>query len=201
MPDLTDQEIIIGCLARDRQVQEAFVIHFSNLVYSAIQGTIKLKNMAISQNDLEDLHNTVFVKLFEKNCRKLKQYKGKNGCSLSSWIRLITVRIVIDHFRKTKDALVQPEKARNFTYIEDFAADIPEPLKVLEQKEQLHLLEEGLKSLLARDRLFLELHCFQGLPINQVAGILNISMENAYSLKTRATTRLKKIIQKKERSP
>ncbi len=201
MPDLTDKEILKGCLAGDRQVQEEFVIHFSSLVYSAIQGTIKLKNIAISRNDIEDLHNTVFVKLFEKNCKKLKQYKGKNGCSLSSWVRLIAARTVIDHNRKTKDAFAQPEKSRNFTFIEDFATNISGPLKVVEQKEQYHLLEEGLKSLLPRDRMFLELHCFKGLPINQVAGILNISMANAYSLKTRATARLKKIIQKKEGFP
>jgi hypothetical protein len=95
-----DRQLLTRCLDGDRGASEAFVKKFSGLVYRSAQHTLILKGVAFNKQDLEDLHNTVFLQLFENNLKKLRQYQGKNGCSLSSWIRLVAVRIVLNHFRK-----------------------------------------------------------------------------------------------------
>ena len=192
MEHSTDQDILSRCISGDRQGQEAFVRQFSDLVYRTLQHLFKTKIIPHSRLDLEDLHNTVFVKLLEKRCKKLRQYKGKNGCSLSSWIRLITVRTALDHFRKSRtDVLGREEKVQSLDIMFSLAGETPEPWAEMEKAEKSRLIQEGLGALLPRDQLFLKLHCMEGLSIREVASILNISEGNAHSVKHRAIKRLR----------
>jgi RNA polymerase sigma factor (sigma-70 family) len=192
MEHLTDQVIYAGCISGDRHSQEAFVRRFSNLVYRSIQYTLRIRDISCSQSDLEDLHNTVFVKLFDRKCKKLRQFKGKNGCSLSSWIRLISVRTVLDSVRKGRtDALTRKNSVLSLDALADMKSEAPEPLTVMNKGEQSRMIRKGLLSLLPRDRLFLKLHCLRGLSIREVAVILRISEGNAHSLKHRAIKRLR----------
>jgi RNA polymerase sigma factor (sigma-70 family) len=192
MAHLTDQDILFGCISGNRQAQEAFVCQFSDLVYRTLQYVFKTRNIPCSQLDLEDLHNTVFLKLLDKGCKKLRQYKGKNGCSLSSWIRLITVRTAFDDFRKSRtDALARGEKVQSLDTMFTLAGETTQPWALMEKAEQSRLIQEGIQALLPRDRLFLKLHCMEGLSIKEVASILKISEANAHSVKHRAIERLK----------
>jgi len=187
-----DRRLLKRCISGDRKAREKFVIRFSNPVYQCIQFTLKARHISFSQQDLEDLHNTVFLNLYDKRCKKLRQYKGKNGCSVFSWIRLITVRTVIDYIRKAgRDVIVRPPNEYTFDNLPDLVYDGLEPLARMEKAEQKELLMKGLESLTPRDRLFLKLHCLHGVSIQKVAEILQISENNAYSLKHRATDRLK----------
>jgi RNA polymerase sigma factor (sigma-70 family) len=56
-------------------------------------------------------------------------------------------------------------------------------------------VNQGLKLLAPRDRLFIKLHCLKELPIGEVAGILGVTENNAYSIKHRALHRLKSALQ------
>ena len=189
-----DKILFIGCCKGDRAAQEALVRQFSNLVYSIILKTFKARAYECTSQDLEDLHNTVFMRLLERRCRRLRQFKGKNGCSLASWIRVITVRTVINHLRQRRDALSRPSRLDSGDMLIHLHADIPEPWQVLDRMEKNEMIHKAMKSLPPRDRLFLKLHCFEDLSIREVAGMLQISENNAYSLKYRAIKRLKAII-------
>ena len=192
MEHLTDQALLAGCISGNRLTQETFVKQFSNLVYTSVQYILRVRIISYCRSDLEDLHNTIFVKLFERGCKKLRQYKGKNGCSLSSWIRLIAIRTVIDHIRKERtDALNWKEGALSLDPFINIKSKTPEIWTLTNKAQQFNLIREGLRSLLPRDRLFIKLHCLEGLSISEVAGMLRISEGNAYSLKHRAIKRLK----------
>ena len=195
MNDSTDKDLIAGCLTGNRDALETLVKRFSNSVYRAIQYVFKVKNIPYSQLDLEDLHNSVFLHLFESHCKKLRQYKGTNGCSLYSWIRLITVRKVIDHLRKRGiDALNHKKTNLPIEVLTDLRAERSNPLDTIEREDQMRLIRDGMKALLPRDRLFLKLHSLKGLSIQEVAAIMSISEQNAHSIKHRAIKRLKSLI-------
>lgn len=187
-----DSRLLTGCISGHRETQDAFVRRFSSLVYSAVQHTVRLRHFSVPLSEIEDLHNNVFVRLFEKRCKKLRQYRGENGCSLASWIRLVAVRTVLDHIRKARtDALALQERLVPLEDILSAGAENPEPWALMDHKEEARVLLDGLRALSVRDRLFLKLHCMQGLSIAQVAGILKVTEANAYSLKHRAIKRLK----------
>jgi DNA-directed RNA polymerase specialized sigma24 family protein len=61
----------------------------------------------------------------------------------------------------------------------------------MESAEQEELVHAGMRSLAPRDRLFMKLHIDQGLPVEEVAEALRISVQNAYVVKHRAVERLK----------
>jgi len=193
----SDSDIVIKSISGDMQIREEFVRRFSNLVYWSIQGALKAKTFHYSQSDLEDLHNTVFVRIFEKRCKKLRQYRGENGCSLTSWIRLVTVRIVLDHIRSSRrEVLTQQKNVFPIDLMPDLQEDAPETWALMEMKERKRRVLDGLKMLLPRDQLFLKLHFLEGRSIREVAALLGLSEANAHSVKHRAVNRLKtKIIQ------
>jgi len=95
-----DRALLSRCFSGDREAEETLVRQYSNLVYYAVQRTLMMRHVPYNSQDLEDLHNTIFLRLFEAKGKKLRQYQGKNGCSLATWIRTVAARTVLDHLRK-----------------------------------------------------------------------------------------------------
>jgi RNA polymerase sigma-70 factor, ECF subfamily len=189
-----DKELLAGCFKGEIRAREAFVIRFSNLVYTTIQQAFKAQQVPYIRQDLEDLHNTIFVRLLERHCRRLRQYKGKNGCSLPSWIRMISVRTVIDYLRCRSDALSRTSKLDAIEDLKELADERTEQWTILDRAEKMRFIEKGMEVLLPRDQLFIRLHCFKGLSMKEIAGILKVSENNAYLIKHRAIKRLKTIL-------
>ncbi|MFC1799194.1 RNA polymerase sigma factor, partial [Thermodesulfobacteriota bacterium] len=129
-----DDREILGCLlSGDRAAAELFVQRFSNLIYHSIQHVFKIRHLAYDPAVLEDLHNTVFLLLFENDCRKLRQYQGRNGCSLATWIRLIAVRSMLNYFRKKGfDAVSGRNNRMSLEDIPELCSDKSESEKALE---------------------------------------------------------------------
>lgn len=190
--DADDRELLDACIAGDPDAGETMVRRFSNLVYATIQKTLASKHVSYVPEDMEDFHNLIFEVLFEKNCKKLRQYEGKNGCSLATWIRTVTVRTILNQLRKKgADSIT----GRNFNVpIEDIANIMPDASdtwEMVEQSERLRLLREATDTLASRDRLFFRLHIEQGLSIPEVSELMDISPKNAYTLKHRAIQKIK----------
>ncbi len=193
---MDDHQLLAGCLRGDVRAQERLVRQFTNLIYSTLYGTARAKNAHLSRPDMEDLHSTVFVQLFDRQCRKLSQYKGKNGCSLASWIRMITVRVMIDHLRKTRDALAQPERILPLDLLPETNDAVPSAQAELEHHEHKHILKAALEKLTARDQLMIRMHCIEGCSLKKMAALLKVSENNIHSVKHRAVERIKKEIER-----
>jgi len=187
-----DRDLLARCFAGDREAADTLVRRFSSLVYRAIQHTLIVRQVRFAREDLEDFHNTVFLRLFEKGYRKLKQYQGRNGCSLATWIRLITVRVVLDHLRKKGvDSIAGRDAQVALDEVYGLKKDECDGLTFLKREEKVRLLSQGIQNLPARDRLFMRLHFDQGLSVEETAGAMQITIENVYVVKHRAIQRLK----------
>jgi RNA polymerase sigma factor (sigma-70 family) len=180
------------CIAGDKMACERFVRYFSDPVYQTVRHTLSIKHVYFNQEDLKDLHNTVFLRLFENQCRKLSQFKGKNGCGLGTWIRIITVRIVLNSIRKKGWDSITGQKIRISL------EDIPElylsdcgPLAEIEKAEKQRAIKDGIRRLPPQDRLFLLLHFENEYSLKEVAKTMKLSLSNAYTLKHRAIRKLK----------
>jgi len=190
-----NRQLLSRCFAGDRKAYEIFVRRFSDPVYRAVQYAFKVKFVSYGTSDLEDLHNTVFLGLFEDRCKKLRQYQGKNGCSLATWIRIVTVRTVLNHLRKKgMDSMGWQTKRIPLEDLPELKADGTEPWALMEKAEQERLLRDGIRNLPPRDRLFMKLHYNQGLPVEEVARAMELTMQNAYTVKHRAIQRLKSYV-------
>lgn len=191
-----DRRWLKKCIAGDRRACERFVKEFSNLVYRCVRHTLRIKNVPFNQDDVEDLHNTVFLILFEDQCKKLRQFKGKNGCGLSTWIRIIAVRIVLNQIRKKGlDSLTGLRKQISLEDIPELSLADSALLTELERADKLQSLKDGVKKLPARDRLFFLLHYENGYTIKEVAKTMKLSLNNAYTIKHRAIQKLKSTLE------
>jgi len=190
-----DRRLLSKCFSGDRKASETLVRRFSDLVYRSVQHTLIAKHVPFNRHDLEDLHNAVFLGLFEKKCKKLRQYQGRNGCSLASWIRMIAVRTALDHLRKKGvDSLVWQKKRIPLEELPELKAEEVEIWANMEKAEQERLLQIGMQRLPPRDRLFIKLHFDQELSIAEIAETMQLSMANAYTIKHRAIHKLKSYV-------
>ena len=187
-----DQPLLSGCISGDGRASVIFVQRFSGLVYGSVKNTLTIKHVPFNSQDLEDLHNTIFLRLFEQRCNKLRQFQGKNGCSLASWIRLVAVRTVLNHIRKKGiDAIGWQKKLISINDLSELKEDEMETWDVMEKAEQGRLLQDGIQNLPPRDRLFMKLHFEKDLSMKEVADAMQLSIQNVYTVKHRAIQRLK----------
>jgi RNA polymerase sigma-70 factor, ECF subfamily len=195
-----DQRLVEACRSSDRSAAETLVRRHSDTVYRAVQGTLLSRQVDFSSQDLEDLHNTVFLKLFERGCRKLAQFEGRNGCSFKTWIRVVTVRSVLNDLRdRNPHGLGSQHRRMPIETLTALISQDPDPEARLQAAQKRLLLDQGLAQCNPVDRLFFKLHFENDLALPEVADILGISVESTYTRKHRLVKRLKASIEALQR--
>jgi len=194
MDALSDYDLLQGCIAGRRQAWNGFVERFTRYVYYLIRLTARKHATEFGPEETADLHNDLFVALMEDDCRRLRAYRGENGCSVRSWVRIITIRRCLDALRKRRrfvslDARDDDDGPRGPTLVEGG----PDPLEAMliqadaERREQLETLTAGLSE---RDRLLLELIYVRKMSADAIAATLRIKKGALYTRKTRLIKRL-----------
>lgn len=186
------RQLLAGCIAGNKQASEQFVRQFSDLVYRSIQHILHIKHIPYHSYDLEDLHNTIFLKLFENRCKRLRQYEGRNRCSIATWIRMIAVTAVLNHLKKKGYDQIASQKQRiSIDDLPELKTEGTEADIRLEKIEQERMLDESIQRLPPRDRLFLKLHIDKELSAREVAETMQLTLENVYTIKHRLINKLK----------
>ena len=183
--DLTEDKLLKGCISGDKKEWTIFIQRYSRLIYHTIYKTFRVHNKPTNPDDVNDLFQDVFTSLCADHFKKLRMFDPTKGCKLPSWLRMITVRMTIDHLRKI----------RPLTSIDDLPT---EPFQTGHQEvtideESLKHLRELLEELPAKDKLLIELFFMRELPPEEVAQILHISAGAFYTRKNRIIEKLRKI--------
>ena len=185
--ELTEGELLQGCISGDKEKWNLFVHRYNKLIYHTIYKTLRSNNRSTSPDDVNDLFQEVFAALCADNRKKLRAFDPLKGVSLASWIRMITVRMTIDHLRRSKEHV-------------SFDAMTIEPSQEGDQEElidrqSLAQLQALLGELPAKDKLLVELSYMRELPPEEVAQLLRISVGAFYTRKNRIIEKLKKMAQ------
>ncbi|MEW6109630.1 MAG: sigma-70 family RNA polymerase sigma factor [Nitrospirota bacterium] len=194
----SEKDLLQACINGDKHAWDLFVEQYTNLVYHTIQKIFKIYRPDFFYQDLEDLHNNVFLSLMENDCRKLKQYKGTNGCSVSSWIMVITTNITLNFIMRKKSHISLDDAEDDSKSLRETIAD-PQPSVIdqVEDSERMVLLKELIEGLSANDKLFLQYYYIEELPPEEIAEIMSITVSAIYSKKSRIIEKLKKIAKRK----
>jgi len=183
--DFTEDELLKGCISGDKEEWNIFIQRYSKLIYHTIYKTHRVNDKPANPDDINDLFQEVFTSFCADNFKKLRMFDSTKGCTLPSWLRMITVRMTIDHLRKN----------RPVTSIDDLSA---EPSQACDQEaiideESIKYLREMIEELPAKDKLLIELFFMRELPPEEVAQILHISVGAFYTRKNRIIEKLRKI--------
>ena len=190
---LTDEELLAECIEGVRPAWVAFVSRFTRYVYYLIQVTGRKHCVALSQDDVNDLHNELFLALLEDDRRRLRSFKGENGCSARSWVRIITIRRTIDSLRKRRGHLSldvsQDDQGPKFQLID--GAETPlERLLSQERNEKKTKLRTLTDTLSQTDRLLLEMVYLRRMSADEIALALNLKKGAVYTRKSRLIQKL-----------
>ena len=186
---MTEKEkfLIAGCLKGEKTCWDALVVQYSALVYHTIRRTLALHHAKLEDHAIEDLFQEFFLAILRDDFRKLRQFRGERGCTLASWVRLVTVRMTIDFLRKQ-----QPDYAQ---VSDDIRSDFPDLVETLANREQEASLQNAIELLPPRDRLILQLSFRENLPPQDIAGILKMSVNAIYTQKSRILDKLRDILE------
>jgi RNA polymerase sigma factor (sigma-70 family) len=69
--------------------------------------------------------------------------------------------------------------------------DDGEPSQMLEKEESLRMVGEGIGRLPSKEKLLMRLHFEKGLSLEEIADVMHLSLQNAYTIKHRAVKRLR----------
>ena len=187
---LTESELLKGCISGNKESWSLFVKQYNKLIYHTIYKTLRVNGQPTDPDDINDLFQEVFTSFCENNCKKLRAFDPQKGVKLSSWLRMITVRMTIDQLRKSKpttslDALtVEPSQAGG----QDGLLD----------EESMGLLREVIEQLSTKDTLLIELFYMKELPPEEIAQILKISVGALYTRKNRVMEKMRKIAEEQK---
>jgi len=188
-------ELLQGCIRGDAGARRRLVEEYSGIVSYGVSVIFQQFGRPSRKEEIEDMSQEVFLALFDQDARKLRQYQGRNGCSLASWIRVVANRLTIDRLRKEGRtiSLDDPGNAEA-TKIRDTRPDAaPGPEPQVEEAMRAARVREMIDDLQPKDRMFVRLFYFKGLPIEEVAQALDITTNAAYVRKMRLHEKLRRI--------
>ncbi len=193
-----DFSLLKECISGKKEAWDTFVNRFSKLIYYSINKTLKLHTCNMEQEDVGDIYNSIFLSFIENNYKKLRQFEGREGCTLPSWIRLITIRHTIDFLRSQKRHISidgdSDEVRPLIDTLQDNKASVDE---LIELTETERIIKESIETLPSSDQLFMKLYYEKELPPEEIASIMNVSVNTIYSKKNRIREKIKKTLENK----
>ena len=172
---IPESDLIQGCLAGDRRMQEELYRRFSPRMYGVCL------RYAGNAEEAQDILQEGFIKVY----RKLDSYRGEG--SFEGWIRRIFVNTAIEHFRRK--TYQQPITEKHETTVE---AQYLSVLDELAEKDILKLIQE----LSPGYRTVFNLYVVEGYTHKEIGDLLNISEGTSKSQLSRAKVVLQDLVKK-----
>src|SRR5436190_22506939 len=95
---MSDDELARRCIAGDSIAWGELVRRNLDLVHRAV-GRV----LGAAPADIEDVLQTLFLKLMEEDCRRLRSFQGRS--KLSTWLVAVARREALDYLQKKGRAL------------------------------------------------------------------------------------------------
>jgi RNA polymerase sigma factor (sigma-70 family) len=195
---MSDLEFVQKFVNGDKQAQDEFLKAYTRLIYNYIHSVLKTRGFEFTQDHINDIFQEIFCSLIKENYYKLRSYKARNGCSLASWLRQVTINFTIDYLRRMKPQVSIDEEMDDEASLKETLADGSASInEVLNDKEKLIHLKDCIGQLNSDDKFFLELNINQGLRLDKLKELLNISRQALDMRKSRILIRLKECFKSK----
>jgi len=190
---MTDLELIHKCSQRDKVAWNAFIKKYSSLIYNYINSMLEQKkNELFTQENINDVFQEIFVSLTKDDFKKLKTFTAKNGCSLASWLRQVTINYCVDYLRKSKSTVSLDESIDEELSVKDIIIDEAVPITAkLNKEDHLNHLKQCVEELDVNDKFFLEFHINQGISLELMKDMFKVSRGAIDMRKSRIVNRLK----------
>jgi RNA polymerase sigma-70 factor (ECF subfamily) len=163
--NISESDLITGCLQGDRRMQEELYRRFSPRMYAVCL------RYAGNAEEAEDILQEGFIKIF----KKLESFRGEG--SFEGWIRRIFVNTAIEHFRRKRYLMPVTEKEEN-----TIEGKYTSALDDLAEKDIIALIQE----LSPGYRTVFNMYVIEGYTHKEISDMLGISEGTSKSQLSRA---------------
>ena len=173
---MDDLSFVRACVKGDKQSWNEFLSRYSRLIYNYIYSVLSVKGSSLSEEQIEDIFQEIFYSLIKDNYKKLATYQGRNGCSLASWLRQVTINFTIDYLRKLKPTLSIDIEIEEGLSLKDILKDLSaDAVEFLSDQDKRKTLWDCVDLLEPAEQYFMELFLNQGLNLEQIREYLKIN--------------------------
>jgi len=180
-----DRALVEACGRGDADAFDRLLERSSRLVTATIYRTFNRYGASPAPEDVEDLHNGLFVSLMENGFRRLKQFEGRS--SLGSYICVIASRQVVDVLRRRKPDTPLDEVPSGI-----LPAAAPAFDREMEEADEVRALRELIENMPVSDRLALKLLYERGLTPKNAAKVMGLTPTAFYKKKSRALAKIRR---------
>jgi RNA polymerase sigma factor (sigma-70 family) len=171
--NITERDLIGGCLNGDRRMQEELYRRYSPRMYAVCL------RYAGSSEEAEDILQEGFIKVF----KKMDSYRGDG--SFEGWMRRVFVNTAIEHFRRRRYLMPVTEKEEN-----SVAGNYNSALDDLGAKDIMALVQD----LSPGYRTVFNMYVVEGYTHKEIADMLGISEGTSKSQLSRAKVILQDMV-------
>lgn len=182
---LTEPELILALQQKSETAFQALVKAYQDMVFNTCLGMLR------DVEDAEECAQDVFIEV----------YKSVDGfraeAKLSTWIYRIATTKCLERIRKRK-------AKKRFAFLSSLSGDhqpdsrhlsnFVHPGVQMEQNENARALFNAIEKLSENQRVAFTLHKIEGLPYEEIAEVLDVSLSSVESLMFRAKQNLKKLL-------
>ncbi|MCC6555668.1 MAG: sigma-70 family RNA polymerase sigma factor [Polyangiaceae bacterium] len=167
-----------------------FHARYDRLILRCITRVTGRFTNVVGQDDIREIYATLFVQLLSADMHKLRSFDPERGNRLSSWIGLLAINCAYDYLRSKRR---EPHRAP-LTEAETLCSSLPSPLESAERRERAAIVAGVLREFSERDREFVSLYFTEGLPADEVAQRMQISLKTVYSKRHKIQSRLEAML-------
>ncbi|MDD5562035.1 MAG: sigma-70 family RNA polymerase sigma factor [Candidatus Omnitrophica bacterium] len=195
---MDDLRFVQACVKGDKQSWNEFLSRYSRLIYNYIYSVLAVKGHTLPDVQVEDVFQEIFYSLIKDNYKKLATYQGRNGCSLASWLRQVTINFTIDYLRKLKPMLSIDAEIEEGLTLKDVLKDLSaDAVEFLSGQDRRKTLRECIDLLEPAEQYFIELFLNQGLSLEQIRECFKINRGAVDMRKNRISHKLQDCFKKK----
>lgn len=181
---MTDHEIILALRQRSETAFRWLVDEYKDRIYNTCLGLLQ------NSEEAEEAAQDVFIEVY----KSVEKFRG--DAKLSTWMYRIATTKSLERIRKRKAqkrfAFLQSLTGGEKDYETMRHASFEHPGILLENKEHAKTLFDTIKTLPDNQRIAFTLHKVEGLPYQEIAEVLDISISSVESLMFRARKNLQK---------
>jgi RNA polymerase sigma-70 factor (ECF subfamily) len=189
--DWTDRELLRRVLGSEARGWAELVRRYRPLIYRCITKVTLKYARSLGAADLDEIYGDVMIQLVRDDMHKLRIYNPSRGAKLGSWLGMLSVNAAYDFLRSAGrrplldkvDGAIDPHEECDRT-----------PLDQLIEKERWQHLNGLLSEFTDKDRTFVELYYQRGMPADEIAAEMQISLKTVYSKKHKIRAHLVRVL-------
>ncbi len=195
---MDDLEFVRQFIKGENQARDQFIKRYSRLIYNYIQHVLGTKGLQGHVSYADDIFQGFIVFIIDEDCKRLRSFKAKNGATLATWIRYLTINFTRDYLRKIKPVFSLDTETEEGLTLKDMLVDNSSSVvEDLSKEEEFKTLDDCIDLLDSNDKYFLELNFNQKVSLEIMKDFLKLTRGAVDMQKMRLMKKLKDCFKRK----